>query len=252
MTTKRGSSSIGPKQAARAFHAARFATSINRPFNLLVTIDTSSLSIADTDAGTFLREVWARFTRWWAYQRDKKQRNIGAFGAVMVHENPSSGPRHAHWHMHIPDEIRDEVEEIIRNRIEKLTDLNCLGKAIHFLSTPSPGGVMKYIMKGIDPRYANHFHMNAEDQGEIVGRRMTVSRSVGYTARKNAGWTRSRPHPSSGAGVTRGKRPQGPNHPKSLIIPFSTPVPRALTAETGRSRDRLAKRSKSREPPPIR
>lgn len=202
MATKRGTSSIGPKQTARAFHAARYATEIGRPFNLLVTVDTTGLGIDDTDAGVFVRELWARVTRWWAYQRDKKERQIGAFHAVVVHENPDQGPRHAHWYMHVPDEIADEIERVVVSRAERIAQLDCVGKAVHFLTTKHPGGVMKYILKGVDERYAEHFHMEAKDQGEVVGRRITTSRSVGYAARKQAGWTRKKPQ-------TRSKATQG-------------------------------------------
>lgn len=199
MTTKKGSSSIGPKQATRVLHAVRYATSVGRPLNLLVTIDTSTLGIKDQDAGKFIREIWARLTRWWTYQRGKKGRALGDFAAVVVHENPDTGPRHAHWLMHVPEEAREEVERVIRNRIEKLTSLACLGRAVHFNhDVNAPGTLAKYMVKGVDPQYADHFHMEAVDQGVIHGRRMTVSRSIGYTARERAGWKRKRPRPTGG------------------------------------------------------
>lgn len=189
MATKYGTTAIGPKQAARTFHAVRFANHSSRSLNLLVTIDFTSLGLDDDQAGLFFRDTWSRFTRWYAYQR-QKGRAFGTFDAYAVHEHPDGGPRHVHWVMRVPAGARAEVETVIRKRVEKLAGLDCLGKALHFLDVERAGGVAKYTLKGIDPAYANHFHMVAKDQGVIIGRRITISRSIGFAARKRAGWDR--------------------------------------------------------------
>ena len=94
--------------------------------------------------------------------------------------------------MRVPDGARAEVERIIRQRIEKLSGFACLGRAVHFMDVERPGGIAKYTLKGINPIFAAHFHMEASDQGEVNGRRITVSRSIGYAARDRAGWKRRR------------------------------------------------------------
>ena len=189
MTTKWGTATIGPKQAARAFHAVRFANDNGLPLNLMVTIDFTSLGIDADQAGAFFRDTWGRFSRWYAYQRGKG-RSFGSFDAYAVHEHPEEGPRHVHWVMRVPDGAREEIERIIRLRVEKLTGLACLGRAIDFLDVTRPGGIAKYTLKGIQPAFADHFHMVASDQGVVSGRRITISRSIGYAARQRAGWTR--------------------------------------------------------------
>lgn len=191
VATKCSTAGIGPKQAARAFHAVRFANDNGLPLNLLVTIDFTSLGINDDRACAFFQDVWARFTRWYAYQR-KKGRAFGSFDAYAVHEHPDSGPRHVHWVMRVPEGARAEVERVIRKRLEKLTKLACLGRAVDFTEVKKPGGVAKYTLKGIQPHYAAHFYMQASDQGMIQGRRITISRSIGFAARKRAGWVRVR------------------------------------------------------------
>jgi hypothetical protein len=192
MTTKPGTFSIGPKQAARTFHAVRFANDNGRALNLLVTIDFSSLGIAPDDAAELFRKVWQKFTRWYAYQRDRKGRQFGRFDAYAVHEHPQQGPRHVHWVMRAPEGARPEIEHAIRTRLEKLTGYACLGRAIHFQEVGAAGQLAKYTLKGVHPAYAEHFHMQAKPQGFISGRRITISRSIGYAARKNAGWERRR------------------------------------------------------------
>ncbi len=201
MTTKSGTASVGYKQAARAFHAVRFANDNGRPLNLFVTIDFSSLGINPDDAAEFFREIWARVTRWYAYQRDQKGRRFGTFDAYAVHEHPATGPRHVHWVLRAPEGAEAEIERVIRDRIGKLTKLDCLGKAVDVRPVYATGTLAKYTLKGIAPAYADHFHMTAENQGFISGRRLTISRSIGHAARQKAGWVRARrprhPHPDA-------------------------------------------------------
>lgn len=192
MTTKTGTFSIGPKQAARTFHAVRFANDNGRALNLLVTIDFSSLGVSADDAASLFRGVWQRFTRWYSYQRDQKGRDFGQFDAYAVHEHPENGPRHVHWVMRAPDGARTEIERVIRARLEKLTGYACLGRAVHFQEVGAPGQLAKYTLKGVHPAYAEHFHMEAKPQGFISGRRVTISRGIGYAARQKSGWTRNR------------------------------------------------------------
>lgn len=189
MATKWGRGSIGPKQAARGFHAVRYATARDRQLNLLTTIDLTTLGIDNTKAGPIFRSLWQRTGRWWAYER-AKGRPLGSFDAMAVHENPPGGPRHVHWLMHVPAKAAADLQRIISKRLCKLTGMDCLGKALHFLPVRKPGGMAKYMLKGVHPAFAAHFHMESVDQGQIVGRRMTVSRSIGATARRNAGWRR--------------------------------------------------------------
>jgi hypothetical protein len=192
MATKCGAYSIGPKQVARAFHAVRFATETGRALNLLITIDFSSLGVPPDAAGAVFRNLWARVGRWWAYQRKDKKRPLGPFDCYAVHEHPTGGPRHVHWFVRAPAEIRDELERAVRSRLGKLTGFACLGRALHFMHAPKPGGVAKYTLKGVHPAFADHFHMTASDQGFIHGRRLAISRSIGASARQKAGWTRKR------------------------------------------------------------
>lgn len=191
MTTKHGTRSIGPKQAARAFHAARFANDNGRALNLLVTIDFTTLGIDPDHANRFFQRLWSRVARWWAYRRTSDPA-LGAFDCYAVHEHPANGPRHVHWFIYVPPGYRAALEAAIIKRVQKLSELDCLGRAVHFLSVTKAGGVTKYTLKGVDPAYAAHFHMRASDQGFISGRRLAISRSIGAAARERAGWKRKR------------------------------------------------------------
>lgn len=191
MTTKSGTRSIGPKQTARAFHAVRFANDNGRALNLLVTVDFTTLGIDADGAYRVFQKLWARVGRWWAYRREKDP-SLGALDCYAVHEHPDHGPRHVHWFLHVPCPYRAALEEAIIKRVQKLSGLDCLGRAVHFLDVARPGGVAKYTLKGVHPAYAQHFHMEASDQGFISGRRLAISRSIGAAARERVGWKRKR------------------------------------------------------------
>ncbi|HXS50112.1 MAG TPA: hypothetical protein VN713_08300 [Sphingomicrobium sp.] len=163
----------------------------------MITIDFSSLGVGITEAGSAFQAVWARVSRWWRYQR-KKGRPFGPFDCLAVHEHPEDGPRHVHWLVRAPEGGRAELERIVRARVEKITGITYLGRAVHFLDVDHAGGVAKYALKGVHPAYAAHFHMEASNQGFIYGRRLAISRSIGASARAQAGWTRRKSVRTSG------------------------------------------------------
>lgn len=169
----------------------RFANDNGRALNLLVTVDFTTLGVDADKAYQLFQQLWSRVARWWAYRRSKDS-GLGAFDCYAVHEHPDGGPRHVHWFLHVPPTYRAALEAAIIRRVEKLSGLDCLGRAVHFRDVKHPGGVAKYTLKGVDPAYADHFHMVASDQGVIHGRRLAVSRSIGAAARERAGWKRKK------------------------------------------------------------
>jgi hypothetical protein len=91
--------------------------------------------------------------------------------------------------LHVPEDYRDAVEASIIKFISKYTGEENFGRALHFQRAPAPGTLAKYLCKGITPDDAKDCYIDAEDQGVIYGGRISVSRSLGRSARKAAGWT---------------------------------------------------------------
>lgn len=188
MATKYGTSSIGYKQSIRTMHAGRYSDANGRPLNLMVTIDFTSLGVSDDEASPFFRAVWKSFSRWWSYERSKGRLSAD-FASYAVHEHPREKPRHVHWAMHAPAANRSDIEAAIRKRVEKASGFACLGRAIHFQDRPRPRSAALYDLKGTHPAIAHLLHIRPSDQGFVTGRRLTVSRSIGVSARKRAGWS---------------------------------------------------------------
>ena len=192
MPTKKPTRYINRKQAARGFHAVRFAGEMDRPMNLFITINLTRLGIDRLEAVKFFQNLWGRVSRWYSYQRNR-DRPFGAFAAVAVHECPLGGPHHVHWVMHVPEDSSDsEILDVIYNRLRKLTGLAYVEGAVHLRDVPTPGSLAKYLMKGMDPNHAANYFVRFVDQGLVFGRRTTVSRAIGPAARKREGWVQKK------------------------------------------------------------
>lgn len=179
---------IGRRSAESVLHAVRYARDTGRPLNTLITISFTALDIPDQRAGSFFNEHRERVGRWWRHQR-RKGRDIGPPISVHSHANPA-GSRHVHWMVHVPDSIRTEFAAVVRNRLAKLAHRTELDDALDIRRIETPGGVAKYILRGIHPDYATYLHIEPAQEGLVSCRRTGTTRAVGRAARRGAGWLR--------------------------------------------------------------
>lgn len=189
--TKYAARQIGRRQAENVFHAIRFAYDNAMALNLHVTINLSELGLKDDEAGDFFRSMRTRVARWWKYQKGKGQ-PFGAFCDLAVHSHPPEGRRHVHWLLHAPSGARYDIAAIIENRLKKMLSLDCLGNALQIDDVYKAGTLGKYILRGVDPAYADYFNMWTQDEGIIIGRRVSVAKGISRAKRKEAGWKRRR------------------------------------------------------------
>lgn len=190
MPTKYGTAHIGRNQAENVLHGIRYATETGRPINAHVTISFVALGIHDDRAGAIFRELQARLSRWWRYERSKG-RDLGPLIGMHSHANPA-GSRHVHWLLHLPGEIEAEFVAKAARLLKKLVGVVDLKDALHVGSVSTPGTLAKYILRGIDPSYADYLHIAPANEGTVTGRRTGVSRAIGRAARRAAGWKRKR------------------------------------------------------------
>lgn len=196
MTTKQesgvGTWQIGRNQAERILHAVRYATERGRPINAHVSLNFHRLGIAEDAAVGVFRNLRARFARSWRY-RDRTGASLGTLDDVHVHENPL-GKRNVHWALHIPKGRWHWAKNLIEHLLLKVLGVDDVGDALVIEPAHGPGGLAKYLLKGVEPAYAQYFHISAPSpQGFISGRGRTgASRSIGKAARDKAGWKRKR------------------------------------------------------------
>lgn len=187
-----GTWQIGRNQAERILHAVRYATERGRPINTHVSLNFHRLGIPEDAATNVFRALRARFARSWRY-RNQVGAALGTLDDVHVHENPL-GRRNVHWALHIPEGRWVWAKGLIERLLLKILGVDDVGDALVIEPAHGPGGLAKYLLKGVEPAYAEYFHISAPSpQGFISGRGRTgASRSIGKAARDNAGWKRKR------------------------------------------------------------
>lgn len=190
-----GTSHIGLKQAAGVFHATRYATETGHPLNIGVVINWSRLGIDPEQASRVFAELRRRVARRWAYLRKTGAPDLPPLCYVGIQENPD-GRRNTHWNVSVPTAYQEDFKRSVINRLGKIVGCDPGDRVIAFVDINTPGTYAKYCLKGTLPVGGPHFYMRTVDQGFIGGRgRVLVSRTIGRTARKAAGWVRKRPKP---------------------------------------------------------
>jgi hypothetical protein len=180
---------IERRACQNALHAERCARSRGKLFNTYVCINFSDLSVPEENVAGKFKAIRARITRWWRYQRNKGRPELGEILGVYSHANPDN-IRHVDWVLHVPVSLKKEFDEALRKVMRRVLSTNELGLEPHIKPISNAPGLMKYILKGIDPQYAAHFHIRHQNEGFVSGRRTGVSRAASYAARKASGWTR--------------------------------------------------------------
>lgn len=180
---------IAYAQTAGGFHATRYATSRGRPLNTLVTINFDRAGLPEDHVATAFRELRAKLTRSWRHAATRCP-TLGTFDDIHAHENPN-GRRNVHWAIHVPPSHTAWFASQVHKFLAKILRMLALDEILHIQPIKTPGNTAKYILKGVDPRFASHFHMKdwAAPQGRVTGRRFGTSRSLGRSARRK-NWRR--------------------------------------------------------------
>ncbi|MGO7323450.1 hypothetical protein GUK30_32805 [Rhizobium leguminosarum] len=95
----------------------------------------------------------------------------------------SGGCLNAHWLVHLPAGRIEDFKARLPCWLAKVAGEVVEG-AIHIRKALTPRGAIKYMIKGIDPFYAEVYRIRPSDQGEVVGNRSNFSRSLGPSVKK--------------------------------------------------------------------
>jgi len=184
---------IPRRSAENIFHAVRFAEYQQRPLNTFITVNLGDLGIPAEIASKEFAQIRGATRRRWNRHRDKYDPSLGKFDFVVAHENPGGDCPHAHWMAHVPKKYQTRFAAALEASLKRFIDVDDLGTALVIKPIETPGTLAKYILKGVDPYYAEYFYMDqATDQGPVLGRRVATSRSLAKSARLKAGWVRKR------------------------------------------------------------
>lgn len=177
---------IRRQQATNIKPAIRLAEKNGTPLNRFVTLNfthTACDAEAVSIAFAALRE---RFMRWF------RRRQSGGQGATInaaflwVIEN-TNGNTAIHWLVHIPPARLADFTARLPQWLAKVTGgVHCADSAINIKQAYTPLGAGKYMMKGIDPVFADFYRIRHVPQGEVHGKRCGFSQNLGPTSCRRA------------------------------------------------------------------
>lgn len=173
---------LRPESARSLLHAERFARKALAPMDTALTIEFSSALSGSVQPYELFRKIWENTRRAWNY-RVKQGAAHGTFDAIAVWEQPPNGPIHVHWLLRWSPLDRDDLEKRIRRALKKLAP-TMPDRCLKVQPATTTSRFAKYMAKGIDAPYADHFYLKHSPQGPIHHRRIIISRSLGPTARK--------------------------------------------------------------------
>jgi len=197
----RKSCHIRGRQASRFFKAAKHSRE-TRPLNLFVTISLTHTACPARLASTVTAEICAKFGRWLRHQSRKAlsagRRGYGPPTYETVIEAPD-GRHHLHWLVYVPHELRPLFEATLPKWLSKTAGtIHAPAGAIYVEPIDTIMALSRYCMKGVDPHHARRCFVRPQDQGIVWGRRVSISRSLGPSARKKAGVVAELPSGASG------------------------------------------------------
>jgi hypothetical protein len=196
-TEIRKSHHIRPRAASRVFKAAKYSENSDRPLNWMVTLNFTHTVCPNKRASQATGEITAKFGRWLRYQSAKAIKTGGeSYGApvyLTVLENPND-IHHVHWLVHVPTSVLSLFEKSVAKWLSKAAgEITMPNGAIDITPVDTVMALSRYLMKGVEKHHAKRCFVRPEDQGIILGKRVAISRSLGFAARqKNTASTTSR------------------------------------------------------------
>jgi len=185
----RVSKHINRVPAVNIHHATRFSERIGLPLNTFVTISLSNTPEPRAASRIFRKLLCERFSPW-------LRRSAGSSTPptyVWTIEQ-TRGVTAAHWLVHVPKGIGTKLGRKLEAWLGSLTGEEAASGDIQMKPIYNLVGVRRYVLKGVNPVWAERLGIRAVDQGIVNGKRSGFSKNLGPTARRAGGYVpRRRP-----------------------------------------------------------
>jgi hypothetical protein len=156
----------------------------------MVTINFGMSGIRPEDASHVLQRLFAqRFAPWLrrAAANDNKLKPTYAWSLEAPHGTVS-----AHVLIHLPQELVGSFRVRLAKWLEGLSGSTVPSRALDLRPIYNLVGATRYLLKGINPTWAEHLAIKPVHQGEIIGKRSGFSRNLGPAARRRTGYKPNR------------------------------------------------------------
>lgn len=152
--------------------------------NYLVTLNLAHTACPADEASQRFEKLRDNYFGPWLRRNAPKGRKEGPPTFIWTLEN-SGGCLHVHWLVHLPAGRIEDFKARLPLWLAKVAgEVHDAKAAVHVRKAPTPRGAVKYMIKGIDPFYAEVYRIRQSDQGEVVGNRSNFSRSLGPSIKK--------------------------------------------------------------------
>ncbi|WP_173995777.1 hypothetical protein [Agrobacterium tumefaciens] len=152
--------------------------------NYLVTVNLAHTACPADEASERFEKLRDNYFGPWLRRNAPKGRKEGPPTFIWTLEN-SGGCLHVHWLVHLPAGRIEDFKARLPLWLAKVAgEVYDAKAAVHVRKAPTPRGAVKYMIKGIDPFYAEVYRIRPSDQGEVVGNRSNFSRSLGPSIKK--------------------------------------------------------------------
>ena len=208
---------INRQPASNLHHATRFAGNhihgkgakkqrgdpnqpvLNLPLTYPVTINFTLLGRRSNEVALIFRALRAQRFAVWLRRHPKNAKKQVPATYVWVQEGANRQAA-VHWAVHVPSGMRRDFLRLLPLWIASVADAaSSKTKRVATVDPVELGvvvvkpiynmtGLKRYMLKGVDPAYADLYKVEHVPQGQVIGRRSGFSRNLGPAARKAAGY----------------------------------------------------------------
>jgi hypothetical protein len=176
---------IARRQVRNFMDAIHYAdtrlTALARPLNTFVTLNFDHTDCPPEQVSArFERLRDNHFVRWLRYRRAVPAHYVWAL------EN-QGGDTHVHWVVHVPPSLREAFRTKLPEWLGQVAGtIRCAESAINIKPVTNLRSLARYLLKGMDARYASRYSVRHIPQGLVHGKRCGVSKSLGPSVRNRS------------------------------------------------------------------
>lgn len=185
----RTTSYINRKPASNLGHAISSAVQQGLSLNYLVTISFRHTTCDPKEASARFARLRENYFGPWLRRPSRLDKGATTCPPTFVWVLEAEGGIAAHWLVHLPpNRVADFTVKLPRWVRKAIGDLTCEASAIDIREAYNPQGCRGYLLKGIDPVFADFYKVRHVPQGAVIGKRSGFSRNLGPKARQRTGY----------------------------------------------------------------
>lgn len=181
--SRRRSHFIPRKTASNIHHAVGLAAAINKPFTHFISINFEKAGVAPDAAHSVFQKLRDAYFGQWC-RRPGRNSGFAKCTPTFAWVREAVGAHGAHWLVHVPRGRERDFMERLPKWLRAVAGQEVAAEALKIGPAYKPSGAKLYMLKGIDPVYADFYGVRHIPQGVIDGKRAGVSQNLGPSAKR--------------------------------------------------------------------